>query len=778
MAKQRERIRVRGIVQGVGFRPFVYRIALDCNLTGFVLNDGEGVLVEVEGTDRDRETFRSLLVTDAPPLSRIVSCEWKAIPSAGSADFRILESREEDAADTLISPDVSLCDDCRRELFERSDRRYRYPFINCTHCGPRYTIVASIPYDRRNTSMKRFPMCDGCLREYLDPRDRRFHAQPNACPNCGPSLLFIDRDGKPLAAREAALEKALEQLEEGRILAIRGLGGFHLAADPRNDRAIRELRRRKGRAEKPFALMMRDTATVRRYVELPEQDRQALEQRSRPIVLLRSRPDHDLSPAVAPNNRKLGVMLPYTPLHELLLAGPMDALVMTSGNLSEEPIATGNQEAARRLQHLADGFLLHDREILQRCDDSIVRVVDGKERMIRRARGYAPSPVFLPQAVHAPILACGGELKNTVALVRGDQAFLSQHIGDLDNPSALAFFEHTIGHLGRILRIRPERLAYDLHPEYLSTKWARERSGLPGLAVQHHHAHLASVMAENGVTTPTLGLILDGTGYGIDRTIWGGEILAGDYTGFRREAWLETVPMPGGNAAIRQPWRMAFAWLQAAFGDEMPELPAARYWEGGKAGLLAQAVRRRINAPVTSSCGRLFDAVASILDLRHEIDFEAQAAIDLETAAEAGLEKGDAVPHLGRLPEPAGPARLDPAPGSGAGPIPVTPLIRNITRAFLDGADPAVLAAWFHAELARILTRSVIAAAERTGIRQVGLSGGVFQNALLLARSRAGLEEAGLTVLTHSILPCGDGGISLGQAMIADVQWGRPDGSE
>ncbi len=675
------------------------------------------------------------------------------IPVTGETGFEIVFTDQGGAATTLISPDISLCGDCRSELFDPCDRRYRYPFINCTNCGPRFTIVSGIPYDRPNTSMAVFPMCEACDAEYHDPEDRRFHAQPNGCPVCGPSLSLVNSDGTEINCEDPVAE-AITLLRDGKILAVRGLGGFHLAVDARNDEAVRELRRRKGRGEKPFALMAKDAAAVERYCEIDAVERSVLEQPTRPIVLLKTRDRSDLAGSLAPGNRYLGFMLPYTPLHELLLQGRFPALVMTSGNLSEEPIAIGNDEAMERLGPLADFLLLHNREILQRCDDSIVRVAAGKERMIRRARGYVPSPVFLEAPTRRNILATGAEMKNTIALTRDDHVFLSQHIGDLDSPAALGFFEHTIGHLGAILQIEPELIAHDLHPEYLSTKWAEGNDRLPRIAVQHHHAHLAAVMAENGVTAPTIGLILDGTGYGTDGTVWGGEILVGDFSRFHRYAWLETVPMPGGTAAIREPWRMALAWLRAGFGDEALTLPLPvrdRFRDGA---LLFQAMDRSINSPVTSSCGRLFDAVASILDLRHDVSFEAQAAIALEMAAE-----GQEEPYP--LSEPIG----------KTGTVPLSRLIRWIVRDFLEGTERSVIAARFHATLAAVLSETVLAAARETGIKTVGLSGGVFQNLRFFNQVLARLESAGMNVLTHSTLPAGDGCIALGQAVIADVQW-------
>ncbi|MBD3867891.1 MAG: carbamoyltransferase HypF [Acidobacteria bacterium] len=755
LSRTRQRFIIRGIVQGVGFRPFAYRTARNCGLAGFVRNDGNGVTLEIEGRREDLQRFHEALKDHAPPLARITAIETEELLTDGGTGFRIVTTGRDGTATTLISPDVSLCADCRAELLDPANQRYRYPFINCTNCGPRFTIVSAIPYDRPNTSMAVFPMCTDCAAEYNDPDDRRFHAQPNACQACGPSLTLVTSDGIKVESGDPITE-TIRLLGEGKILAVRGLGGFHLVVDAHNDNAVRELRKRKGRGQKPFALMAPDTDTVERYCKLESEERVALEQPTRPIVLLRAKPDSGLAPSVAPGNRYLGFMLPYAPLHELLLDSSFPALVMTSGNLSEEPIAIGNAEALDRLGPLADYLLLHDREILQRCDDSIVRVAAGKERMIRRARGYVPMPVFLPSATTRNILATGAELKNTIGLTREDHVFLSQHIGDLDNPAALAFFQHTVGHLGSILQIEPELIAHDLHPEYLSTKWAMEQAGLPRIAVQHHHAHLAAVMAENGVTGPCIGLILDGTGYGTDGTVWGGEILTGDFAGFQRHAWLETVPMPGGSAAIREPWRMALSWLRAAFGDEALALPLPVRERFGDGELLFQAMDQGVNAPLTSSCGRLFDAVSSILDLRHEISFEAQAAIELEMSA-TDVPGGEAAPYELSVP-------------SGAGPVPVTPLIQAVVRDTLAGVDTGMVAARFHASLAKLLAETVMSVAREAGIDIVGLSGGVFQNQLFFNEVLTRLRETGLQVLTHSLLPAGDGCIALGQAVVASEQ--------
>jgi hydrogenase maturation protein HypF len=749
----RRRVRVEGIVQGVGFRPFVYRLATDLGLAGFVLNDADGVLVEVEGTPTGIDSFVRRLEREAPPLSKITRVDSAVIQYLNESAFMIRPSRSDEEPLTLIPPDVAVCDDCLRELFDPRDRRYRYPFINCTNCGPRFTIVEGIPYDRPNTSMKRFTLCPECSREYHDPADRRFHAQPNACPVCGPRLTL--KSGAETIPSDDPIADCVELLRSGRIVAIRGVGGFHLAVDADNEGAVAELRRRKGRAEKPLALMTADVDTVRRRCILSEYEESLLRHYRRPIVLLKRKPDNDIAEAVAPGNKYLGFMLAYSPLHHLLLRDNFDALVMTSANYSEEPIAIVNDEALQRLRELADYFLLHDREILQRCDDSIMRYVSGAVRPIRRARGYVPEPVFISEPVKRPILACGGELKNTVALARGKTVFLSQHIGDLDNPSALEFFEHCIALHKSILGIEPDLIACDMHPEYLSAKWAK-RQNLPVVEVQHHHAHLVSVMAENGVQEKTIGVILDGTGYGIDGTIWGGELLIGDAGDFSRYAWLDPVPMPGGASAISEPWRMGISYLRHTFGREFKllDLPLIREMEPPKLDIIARMMEREINSPLTSSCGRLFDGVAAILGMRSKVSYEAQAAIELEMlATDAAL------------------SAISIGAPSGAGPLDIRPIIRHIADGVLTGRAKSELAAEFHVMLAELFVDAAVSARKETGVKIVGLSGGVYQNELFFARMLKRLESEGFRVLTHTQVPANDGGIALGQAVIADAKF-------
>jgi hydrogenase maturation protein HypF len=747
---KRRRLRVHGTVQGVGFRPFVYRLANRYALSGFVNNDSRGVCIEVEGALDEIDQFCYALAAQAPPLSRIARIVSEDIRPIRESGFRIETTRKQESASTHIARDVAVCEDCLTELFDPADRRYQYPFLNCTNCGPRYTIVHRIPYDRPNTSMNVFGMCERCAAEYRDPADRRFHAQPNACPDCGPRVTLCSLDGSLLDIPDP-IAYAADLLRAGKIVAIRGLGGFHLAVDALNEDAVRQLRARKGRAEKPFAMMAPDLPTIRRYCEFEKTEADVLTAPSRPIVLLRRREEIDvIAPSVAPRQRYLGFMLPYTPLHHLLLRDRFEALVMTSANLSEEPIAISNSEAFERLAGIADHFLVHDREILQRCDDSVARVVRGRTRLQRRSRGFVPASVGLPVHCSRPVLAAGGELKNTIAMARDRDVFLSQHIGDLDNPEAFRFFESSVRHLGEILEIQPEVVAFDLHPEYLSTKWALQ-SGLPHFAVQHHHAHLAAVMAENGVTAPTIGIILDGTGYGTDGTIWGGEVLVGDLSRFERFAWLEPLPLPGGEIAIRHPWRLAVAAVYRALGAEGLGLPLPLFADLPERDvrLVATMIDRNINSPLCSSAGRLFDAVSALCNLRTSVTYEAQAAIELEMVATGPAD--DTYPV--DLPTSSGPIRTD-------------PLIHEVVSDVVHGVSNGLISSRFHTALAQSFAAAARAARDQTGIHVVGLSGGVFQNAILLGRLIDRLESDGFEVLTHTQVPTNDGGLSYGQAAV------------
>ncbi len=769
----RAQVVVRGIVQGVGFRPFVYRLAQEHRLAGWVLNSTQGVVIEVEG-DRGRiNRFLSALTASPPPQALIERVETNLLPSIGYSSFVIEASRGGDEF-VLISPDICICADCLSELRDPQDRRHGYPFINCTNCGPRFTIIGDIPYDRPKTTMRVFAMCPRCQREYDDPDDRRFHAQPNACPVCGPQVQLVgngDRLGEATAQAEA-IDTARRLLVEGEILAVKGLGGFHLACDATNPRTVATLRERKRRVDKPFAVMSPDVETVRRYCHVSEGETQLLETPARPIVLLRRRPDSPIAREVAPGNSYTGVMLPYTPLHYLLFEGNgrngtemPPALVMTSGNLSEEPIATGNEEALDRLAQLADYFLLHDRDIHVRCDDSVTRLFRGQEAILRRSRGYAPFPVRLNLELKE-VLACGAELKNTFCLTKGTYAFLSQHIGDMENYETYESYRSAIEHFQRLFRVEPRAVAHDLHPNYLATRYAlelAEAEGLREVGVQHHHAHVVSCMAENGVSDRVIGVAFDGTGYGADGHIWGGEFLLADYRRFRRLAHFKYVPLPGGEAAIRRPYRMAISHLLSAFGEEALDLPL-ELWSRvhpAELALIRRMMVTEVNCPVTSSCGRLFDAMSALLGVRGVVNYEGQAAIELEMLAAEGVDEAYDW-NCSR----AHPRIIDPAP-----------LLRGVVSDLIRGVDTGVISAKFHNTIAVVIAAVSEAARQRTGVGTVALSGGVFQNMYLLGRTLEELERRGFETLIHHQVPANDGGIALGQAVIASAKCGRPAAS-
>ncbi len=750
----RKAIEVEGIVQGVGFRPFVYRLATERHLAGFITNTEAGVSIEVEGPGEVVDDFLARLSRETPPLSRITAVAVSELPVNHDVDFRILPSRSGAARRVLISPDVAVCADCLREMFDPADRRFRYPFINCTNCGPRYTIVRDIPYDRPRTSMGVFPMCPDCRREYDDPINRRFHAQPNACWKCGPQVELWDAEGVRITVGDP-IAAAVEQLARGAIVAVKGLGGFHLAVDAADEKAVARLRERKRRVEKPFAIMAATLETIANFCELDDAWRDLLQRPERPIVLLRKKHATPIAEAVAPFNRDLGVFLPYTPLHHLLFAeGRFQALVMTSGNISEEPIAIDNQEAVRRLRGIADLFLVHNRDILLRCDDSVVRLAGGRPRQVRRSRGFVPVPVFLREDL-PPVLAVGGEMKNTICLTKGRQAFLSQHIGDLENLESYGFFETTVESLSRILEVERKIVAYDLHPDYFSTRWAAGREGIERVGVQHHHAHVASCMAENHLDGQVIGLALDGTGYGTDGCVWGGEVLVADYTDFKRLAHLEYVPMPGGTAAILEPWRMALSYLARHLGRGLFDLkiPFIERLDRKRADLLLRMVAREVNSPLTSSCGRLFDAVAALAGVRQRVNYEAQAAIELEAAMARAQD--------GRL------YSLDIREEGEGWIIDTKPLFAALVADLASGVPTGVISRRFHQGLVEVLARVVGLVRERTGLDRVCLSGGSFQNVFLFENLARKLETDGFKVFTHSEVPCGDGGLSLGQAVVA-----------
>jgi hydrogenase maturation protein HypF len=753
----RKEILVTGIVQGVGFRPYVYRLATDGNLKGSISNTASGVTIEVQGPPEMVEQFVSRLPAEAPALAQITSLTVRELQCRLDGGFEILPSRADARADTLIAPDVALCADCLRELFDPSDRRYLYPFINCTNCGPRFTIVREIPYDRSRTSMSVFPMCTQCRAEYDDPRNRRFHAQPNACWKCGPQVQLWDPKGQSLDLANP-IAGAAELLRAGQIVAIKGLGGFHLAVDATNSEAVRRLRQRKRRFEKPLAVMVPGTDAASRFCRLDGQAVSLLNAWQAPIVLLPKTVDSALADQLAPGHTDLGIFLPYTPVHHLLFAaGKFAALVMTSANLSEEPIAIDNHEAVERLGAIADSFLVHNRDILRRCDDSVIRVSAGRAHQIRRSRGFVPVPVTLHNKMPA-ILAVGGELKNSVCITRGADAFLSQHIGDLENASAFEFFREAVDHLSRILDVRPAIIAHDLHPEYLSTKWAQQQSRVRLIGVQHHHAHIAACMAENHLDGQVIGFAMDGTGYGTDGCVWGGEALIAGYESFERAGQFAYVPLPGGAAAIREPWRMAISYLHDAFGDDIfsLDIPFIRAIHRGKAELIIKMISKQIHSPLTSSCGRLFDAVAALIGIRNTATYEGQPAIELEMRARA-CNDADAYP-------------FDLHTRDRIWQISARPLIRAIVEDLQCHTQVETISRKFHNSLLNALAALAERLRQQSAIDRVCLSGGTFQNELLLGGLSAKLLERGFNVFTHSQVPAGDGGLSLGQAVIAAHQ--------
>lgn len=733
----RRRVFVKGIVQGVGFRPFVYSLAARHGLTGFVGNNSSGVFIEIQGSEDAAHAFVDELRHSPPPLAMIDSIAVDELPVVKDAAFVIVESEAQSSASTPISPDIAVCSDCLRELFDPSDRRYRYPFINCTNCGPRFTIIQDIPYDRRFTTMRAFPMCAACKAEYHDPSNRRFHAQPNACPDCGPEVSFGS------LTRDAAILAAIDALRGGATVAVKGIGGFHLACDATNDGAVRALRDRKGRGAKPFALMARDLDGIAPYAHIAGDEAHLLTSKERPIVLLRSRGNPALSHLIAPGNKYLGFLLPYTPVHHLLLGET--PLVMTSGNLSDEPIVKDNGDALARLSPLADAFLLHNRDIHVVCDDSVTRVFEGRELPIRRSRGYSPMPVKL-WGDGPCVLAVGGELKSAFCLTRGDNAYMSQHIGDMENLETLAAFEHAFAHFRALFRAKPEALICDLHPNYLSTRWAvayAAEKKLPLIRVQHHYAHLASVMAEYAREQPAIGVIFDGTGYGADGAIWGGEILRGNLDSFDRLLHLKYVPLPGGDASVKKPNRMALAHLWAA-GLDWPESLASPV----EARVLRRQLETGTNCVPTSSMGRLFDAFAALIGVRHSVTYEAQAAIEMEALAEG-------VPAGRRYQFSVEGGVFDPAP-----------VFRSALEDLRRGVPAPEMAAAFHHAVADLILCCCEIARERTGIRTVALSGGVFQNTTLLGLTTTALARQDFEILTHRKVPPNDGGLALGQAAI------------
>ena len=761
-------IHVTGVVQGVGFRPFVYGLATRLELHGWVCNTSAGVEIEVQGQESKVEGFVRGLAIEAPPLARIDSIDVKAASlDIEYSTFDIRSSTFISGEFQPISPDVALCPDCERELLDPNDRRYLYPFINCTNCGPRFTIIKDLPYDRPATTMADFPLCDNCRAEYENPLDRRFHAQPIACPDCGPFVQLRNSSGRSstvssIELRLSAILKTRQLLREGKIVAIKGLGGFHLACDATNEKAVEELRRRKGRAGKPFALMFSDLNVVQNYCEVNEAERALLTGHEKPIVLLNVKANNGIANSVTLHMDTLGVMLPYTPLHRLLLnqtdptltlqPAPF-GLVMTSGNFSEEPISITNEDALERLAPLADAFLIHNRDIHIRCDDSVVRVDNSSTIYLRRSRAYAPYPVSL-SFDSKPTLAVGGELKNTFCLTRDRYAFLSQHIGDMENVEVYESFEQNVEHLSRLFRVQPEIIAYDMHPGYFTTSYAqRETQNIKSVPVQHHHAHIASCMADNKLDNRKLiGLSFDGTGYGTDGAIWGGEVLLASYTDFERVAHLEYLPLPGGDSATRNPWRIAVGYAES-LGLDIAGLPFLESLDFQAVDIVRKQIQKKLNAPLTSSMGRLFDAVASMVGIRNQVTYEAQAAIEMEVQSKRFV--AEAKPYPFEIKD---------------GIICVGEMFKQIIKDVKSNQAAGLIGACFHRTVCAMAVEISKDIRAKTGINEVALSGGVWQNQMLLDLSRAALHHENFIVYTHQQTPANDGGLALGQAVIANHQ--------
>jgi hydrogenase maturation protein HypF len=749
MEEIRACVHIEGIVQGVGFRPFVYHLALEHNLKGWVLNDEKGVAIEIEGGKDDVNGFLSGL-SSPPPIATIEKTAVSYQPILGYTGFEIRVSKEGEERLALISPDIATCSDCLRELFDPQDRRFEYPFINCTNCGPRFTIIEDIPYDRPNTTMSPFSMCVPCSREYHDPLDRRFHAQPNACPECGPTLQLMDSLGNKLETHDP-ISDAVTLISMGKIVAIKGLGGFHLACDATSEGVVARLRARKFREDKPFAVMCKDLDVIYRFCILDSPSKELLESKERPIVILPKKKDAQIAPSVAPFQKTLGVMLPYTPLHYLLFKENIDILVMTSGNVSDEPIAFRNSEAFCRLKEIADFYLVHNREIRTRCDDSVIKPLKGKGVFLRRARGYAPFPFKLNRHGKS-ILACGADLKNTFCLTKGDSAFLSQHTGDMENFETMDSFERGIELYKQLFQIEPELVVHDLHPDYLSTRYAMSLE-LPKIGVQHHFAHALSCMAEYGVKGPCLAVVMDGTGYGEDGAVWGGEFLEVHVQEYKRLGHLRYVPLPGGDKAVQEPWRMAAVYLERIYGDlEGLPMPFVNNLDLERWAQIRLAVRSHINSPLCSSTGRLFDAVSAILGIRTIVNYEGQAAIELEQIAEE-WEKGE---YPFEILHENGNIIVDP-----------DPIIESIVEDLKRNESPGIISTRFHNSMARVISRMARKMRQENGLTDIFLSGGVFQNTLFLGKTWDILKEDGFKVHIHQKVPSNDGGISLGQAFYA-----------
>jgi hydrogenase maturation protein HypF len=768
--KERKKINIKGIVQGVGFRPFIYSLAKKHSLKGFVCNDTEGVVIDVEGDKHSINKFIKGIEEELPILSIIDEMKVKNLPINNYKTFTIKSSSQNGKRSVLISPDTATCQDCIRELFDKNDHHYRYPFINCTNCGPRFTIIKDIPYDRERTTMKKFKMCKLCQTEYDDPQDRRFHAQPNGCPDCGPEVILHKEENKNSKqfCPEQPIKETARLLKDGKIIAIKGLGGFHLACDAQNKEAVYNLRSNKYREEKPFAMMAKNMDTIESFCKVNDTEKALLLSQRAPILLLErgGKNSIQISEMVAPKQKYYGVMLPYAPLHHLLFAEDCPpVLVMTSGNVSEEPICYRYQEAKSRLSGIADYFLTHNRDIHIRCDDSVTRVFNEKEMLVRRSRGYVPEPITLPFTSQKHVLACGGELKNTFCLTRENKAFLSHHIGDLENLETLTSFEKGIEHFKKLFTIQPQIIAYDIHPEYLSTKYARKLAGknpkLETFGIQHHHAHIVSCMVENGIAEKVIGVALDGAGYGTDGTIWGGEFLLADMENFKRMAHLQNIPMPGGTMAIKEPWRMAASYLYSIYGNKFLDLgvPFTKELDRDKWKIMRKMLDAKINSPLTSSMGRLFDVVSALLKIRKTINYEGQAAIELEMAIEQIEERRekreeDRYKYLTFNKNEM--LIID------AGKI-----VEGIVRDIKKGSSIPQISLKFHNTISRMIVDTTKNISKKTGVEKIVLSGGVFQNMFLLEHTVNELKDSGFQVYTHHKVPTNDGGISLGQAAIA-----------
>ncbi len=738
-------IRVSGAVQGVGFRPFAHELAMSCGLAGFVRNDGDGVHIELEGEPNAIQRFQAELATQS--FARIATIHTEAIPLRGERTFRIEASHKPAGSLSHIPADSATCAECLRELFSPTDRRYRYPFISCVRCGPRFTVITELPYDRARTTMSAFPLCADCQREFDDPANRRFHAQTTACPVCGPRLSLLDAAGSPLLTSDP-LGATVAALQSGSIVAIKGLGGFHLACDARSAEVVTELRRRKHRDEKPLAVMVADIESANLLAEIAPREAELLQSAERPIVLLRCRSETPLAEAIAPGNPCIGLMLPYTPLHHLLLRDFSAPLVMTSGNRTDEPIACEDTDAVRRLAGIADLFLTHTRAIRSRCDDSVMRVVSGSVLPVRRSRGYAPPPLPLPFSCPRSILATGGQLKTVFALGRDSHAILSHHIGDLEGYETFHAFTEAISDYERLFRFRPDVIAHDLHPDYASTRYALER-GVKLVAVQHHYAHMAACMAENGLGESVIGVTFDGTGYGLDGTIWGGEFLVGDYRAFQRAAHLRAVPLPGGDRAILEPWRSALSQLL----DAHQNTDVLARIEPDALRTVRAMIERGVNSPLTSSAGRLFDALAAIIGLRNRVSYEGQAAIELEGLA-TQVKPDSCYPF--EIMTPRELLEVDTRSLIGA-------VVEDVRR----GVPQAVIARRFHSTLVAVIATVCNTIRDNTGLNAVILSGGVFLNAILLAETLDRLTRDGFRTYHHTHVPPGDGGLCLVQLVVA-----------